>query len=389
MIKKVVYINYQPITPKYFSDYYLGECIENGLNVEYWDVTNLFFSEINFVESNYFETTVIKMSSLKELNKRLSTMDISSTFFITNINYEFRVWRLYRILTSFNCKLAFFARGMYPTPKVKVSSKVIKLLSNFEFKRILNGLKNKLSIILKKYNIIKTYDFVFRAGSEGGNTFYGNTFDLKKGKVIEINYFDYDKYLNLINDNEVVKEDYVVFMDQYLAYHPDVAICGLKYVDADVYYTELNNFFNVIEKKYNTSVVIAAHPKAIGYKTNNPFENRKIVFDKTSELVKDSKFALTHHSTAISFPILFKKPIVLLNSDELKKAMPDLYDLTNFIGDCLSAEVVNFDRFDINKELDLYVDIEKFNDYKYKYLSSVESENQLSSEIFIKTILKL
>nr|WP_315174772.1 hypothetical protein [uncultured Flavobacterium sp.] len=391
MIRKVVYINYQPITAKYYSDYYLGECVDNGFSVEYWDVSNLYFPNTKCSESNNLITTVKKITSLNELKRYVIQVDIDSTFFITNITYEFRVWKLFRILTSFNCKLAFFARGMFPSPvNANSTSKVINLILSFKFKRIIEGVKNRVAIFLKKYKIIKTYDFVFRAGSEGGLTIgFGNNFDMINAEINEINYFDYDKYLSVIKSNAVIKNGYCVFIDQYLANHPDIVICGLKNVDADIYYSDLNTYFDFIEKTHNITIVIAAHPKAVEYQTNNPFQGRQIIFDKTCELVKDSKFVLTHHSTAISYPILFKKPILFLNSDELKKAMPDLYDLTIFFANYLNCEVVNFDKFDASKKLDLYVDIDIYNDYSYKFLTSKESESKLSSEIFIETILSL
>lgn len=388
-MEKVVYINYQPITSKYYYDYYLDKCIDNGFEVEYWDVSKWFFPEVDF-HSDIDYKNVKYVKSKSEIVNYLSRQDIKSTFFITNITYEYRVLKLFFVFTSFNCTLGFFARGMYPMPESKVSSKFVKLFSSFDFKIIGAALKNKWSVILKKYKIVKVYDFVFRAGSDGGITIgFGNYLDLKNAKITEINYFDYDKYLNVVTDNIIEEANYCVFMDQYLAYHPDIALCGLKNVNPEVYYSELNNFFDYIEKKYNLTVVVAAHPKAVGYKTDNPFCGRKIIFGKTCELVKESKFVLTHHSTAISYPILFNKPIVFLNSKELKRAMPDLYDLTGFLGGYLNSEVIFFDEFDQKYEMDLFVDFDIYDNYKYKFLTSKQSEDRLSSDIFIQTLRSL
>lgn len=384
-MNKVVYINYQPLTSKYFTDYYLDKCIDNGINVEYWDVSKWFFPDSD-LPSNFDYENVKHINCKSELKKCLSQQYIKSTLFITNITYEFRVIQLFRSLTSYNCTLGFFARGMFPMPESNISSK-LKLIFSLNFKRIIDALKNRLSIALKKYKKIKAYDFVFRAGSEGGVTIgFGSHLDLQTAKITEINYFDYDNYLDLLSNSKETENDYCVFVDQYLAYHPDIAICGLENVNPDIYYSELNNFFDFIEKKYNIEVVIAAHPKAEKYQVDNPFSGRKIMFGKTSELVKDSKFVFTHHSTAISYPILFKKPVFFLNSMELKRAMPDLYDLTDFLADYLATDVICFDDFDKNLDLNLIIDDKIYNDYKYKFLTSKQSENSFSSDIFIQTL---
>lgn len=392
MINKIIFINYQPFTSKYYADYYLQDCINKQLEVEYWDLSKLYFPNVSFSEGNEFNIEVKQINTLKELRVNINNNNNLTTIFITNITYEFRVWKFFRILTLYKCKLIFFARGMYPMPNKSTSSKITEVVLNLNFTRIILAIKNKMSILFKKYKLIKSYDVVFRAGSEGGLTIgYGSDFDLKHAKIVEINYFDYDNYLSVINNNPKPQIDgeYCVFLDQYLAFHPDIAICGLKNVNPIIYYSELNNYFKFIELKYNLKVVIAAHPKATGYKTNNPFLGREIIFDKTCELVKDSNFVLTHHSTAISYPILFNKPIIFLNSDELENKMPDLYDLTIYLGDYLNCKVVNFDKFEDKKDLNLMVDTIKYNGYINKYLSSTATQKKISSEIFIDKIMSI
>ncbi|KDN55316.1 hypothetical protein [Flavobacterium seoulense] len=393
MINKVVYINYQSITDKYCTDYYLNECIDNGLIVEYWDVSKLYFpnnpnNHYDLNDVNKFNS--VQIYSLRELKNKLLLTTINSTFFITNITYEFRVWKLFRLLTVFNCKLGFFARGMFPMPERNISSKISRTILSFNFKKIIGAFKNIIAKQLKKNNYIKTFDVIFRAGSEGGRTIgIGSEYDLKTGHIVEINFFDYDKYLLVLNTPVSSSDDYCVFLDVYLPHHPDIAILGIETVNSDIYYSQLNNYFDYIEKTYNLKVVICAHPKAHKYKTENPFCGRKIVFNQTCEFVKDSKFAITNYSTSISFPILFKKPIFFITCEAEKKIMYDLYETTLYLSKVLNCTVSQFDLVNSTKSNELYVDKELYNDYLYKYLTSKESKNRMSSEIFIEIILKL
>lgn len=390
MIKKIVHINYQPISPKYYSDFYLEECLDNGFDVEYWDISKLYFPNVKFIESNNFNTTVLKISSFKGLKSALLVTNIESALFITNLTYEFRVLKLFRILTIFDCNLACFARGVIPSPEKNISSKVANVILSFSLRRIMSAFKSRVAILLKKYKIIKNYDFIFRAGSKGSIAIgAGYEYDLKAAKVIEINYVDYDKYLKVQNETRSIEHDYCVFLDVYLPHHPDIQITNIDTVDAELYYSQLNNYFDYIEKTYNLNVVICAHPKAIKYQSENPFSGRKIVFNQTCEFVKDAKFAMTNYSTSMSFPILFRKPIFFITCEAEKEKMFDLHETTLYFGIVLNSRVTHFDKIEFENISELTIDEELYTDYLYKYLTSEESNNRFSSDIFIETILKL
>jgi hypothetical protein len=397
MTNKVIYINYQPITSSYYYNYFLDKCVDNAIEIEYWDLSKWFFPSVDFHTDFEFKNVKF-IKSKSDLQNILTIQDIKSSIFITNITYNFKVIKLFHVLTNFNCNLVFFARGMFPVDNKSITSNFINKVLKLNFRRIVSGFKNKmfllfdkLAILIKKYKFIKTFDVVFVAGSDGGFTIgNGSEIDLKYAEIVPINYFDYDKYLSVVQNDStpLIDVEYCVFMDQYLANHPDIALCGLENVNSTVYYSDLNNYFEFVEREFNKKVVIAAHPKAIEYKTNNPFLGRQIFFDKTCELVKDASFVLTHHSTAISFSILFNKPIIFLNSKEIKRAMPELYRFTDFLGDYLKSEVIYFDEFNSKDNLKFNVDLNIYKDYKYKFLTSPQSENNFTSDIFIQTLFK-
>ena len=390
MIKKVIYIGYQSISRKYYYDYYVDKCIDNGYDVEYWDLSQLYFPKLNGTTSFYFKGTRI-IKSFKEIKALLSLIDTESTIFIPNITYRFKVWKLFILLSSHHCKTAFFGRGAFPIQKESDASKMWEIILSFDFERLVSGLKNKLALFLKQKKIIRTYDLIFTAGSEGYITIGGGSYlDNIYGKNININYFDYEKFIDSREGAEpIIKNNYIVFIDQYLADHADFEITNQKGINSKDYFSNLNNFFDLIEKKFKSQIVIAAHPKAIKYKTENPFNGREIIFNKTSELVRDSAFVVTHYSTAISFPILYKKPILLITSLDIKKKLYRAYKLTLLLAKTLNCEVIYFDSNKFNEEFRLVVDEKKYDDFKYKYLTSKASENIKSSDIFLKEISQL
>ena len=144
----------------------------------------------------------------------------------------------------------------------------------------------------------------------------------------------------------------------------------------------------MIERKMHLKVVIVAHPKAAGYEKENPFCGREIFFDKSCELVRDARFAMTHHSTSISFPILFNKPLLFLTSKNQKEITPGLYDHSKLLSLTLNSPLIYFDSCKY-KDIILTVDKNKYNNYKYCYLTSEESEHNVSKNIYYEYISQL
>ena len=121
------------------------------------------------------------------------------------------------------------------------------------------------------------------------------------------------------------------------------------------------------------------------YKEINPFNDRTIIFNKSNDLVKDASLVLTHASTAICFPICYHKKLALLVSDYLNDVLPQFFEVAKSIRDACGAPIIAMDkRNDILIQKD--VDSDKYNQFRYKYLTSKKSENQLSQDIFVNFI---
>ena len=390
-MQKVIYISYLPLTKKRYYDFYLDFLSENGKDIEYWDLGNLYFPNLNLQLKDTVDLSYVKrFHSLKNMDIALRQQDINNTLFIVMITYEGRVISLFRLLTIHKCKLAFFARGMYPIPPNNITNKLKRILKKIEVIKIIkyfqNYFQNIIAYSYKQFGLVKTYDIVFQAGSQGSMTIgVGQNFDIKKSRIVNINYFDFDKYLQHKTGKPIVDGPYCVFLDEYLPFHPDDLMLNNKSIPAEPYYMELNKFFDMIERKMHLKVVIAAHPKASGYEKENPFCGREIFFDKSCELVRDTRFAMSHHSTSISFPILFNKPLLFLTSKNQKEITPGFYNHTKFLSLTLNSPLIYFDSCKY-KDIILTVDENIYNNYKYCYLTSEESEHNLSKNIYYEYI---
>jgi hypothetical protein len=387
MVTKVIYIGYQPLTQKVKEDFYFDIVLENGFEVGYWDLSPIYFP--NILKDNLSEEYISKISTFSELERLIALQNNEICIYILHITYEYRVIKLFRLLTQYNCKTSFFARGALPICG-DISSNKVKIMKALNPMLLLNFIKNKYATYLKLIGRIKFYDLVFSAGELGYLSIgCGSQIDKLNSKFININSTDFDTFFDNVTVKKSIKKKYCLFLDEYLPHHPDFILLGIKAVPADVYYSTLNDFFKIIEEKYNLEVVIAAHPKALGYKKQNPFNGRDVFFNDTARLTKFSEFTLTHLSTSQSFSVLNNKPILSLTSDCLKNVMPQYNRFISYMSDVLGSSFVNVDHFLINELNVSNTDNLKYEDYKYKYLTSAISEKENSPDIFIKTISQL
>jgi hypothetical protein len=387
-LSHIIYIGYSPLTAKFYSDFYIEKLEQAGFGVEYWDLTSLFHKDLK-LHNVLVSEKVLTVDSYKQLEDEIENKK-NHSLFIFNITYSSNIYKLFRLFTKHKCLTAIFARGALPSISINYSP--IKKIF-FKFKAIINvryvaiTTLNQLAILAKRFGLIKPYDFIFYAGASGISSIgYGFKYGLKQSSLIPINSFDYDAYL-LVNfkNCRYVQEPYCVFLDGYLPYHPDFKMMRLPQLDPYNYYTSLNKFFEWIEHTYKIKVVIAAHPKS-NYEDKKSYGDRMIIKNKTAELVQHAEFVLLHASTAISFAVLFKKPLVFINTNAIKAIYYYTHYLTIiYFSELLKASYVNVEE-DFNNVNISPINENAYAQYKYNFLTNPQSEHNLSENIFINVL---
>lgn len=390
MINKVVYIGYQPLTEKIKEDFYFKNLKEKGIEIEYWDLSDIYFKGVfNIQLEGDFVVKIDSFPLLKDLIKRQNKLN---TLFLSTVTFEHRVLTLYRLLSKYKCKTSFFARGALPfaTSTSGVENFIIKLKKALHLNLLFGYFKNKYAYFLKKKGIIQPYDLVFRAGEKGIQTIgVGSDIENEKSKIIDINSFDYDKYVKTKNSTNLMTNKYCVFLDEYFPFHPDFEMLKIRTIEPNEYYENLNRFFDLVESKLNVEVVIAAHPKADKYREKDFFNKRKVFFNKSAELSRYSEFVMVHCSSSINFAVLNEKPILTLTSNSIKEVMPIYYHFINHFSKILDTHLINID-VNVSSELVLREpNTIKYSEYVYKYLTSLKSQDTISSEVFTQSILSL
>jgi hypothetical protein len=279
--------------------------------------------------------------------------------------------------------MIFLNWGAMPVPSNRTTNP-IEIIFKY-FKEPVEFLKLALDWsggrILRRLNIVKKYELVFIAGSVLASI------DQYAKKVISFNLCDYDNYTNNKYTNKrLVTEKYAVFLDTNLPYQSDLALVGLPVVSALPYFKSLNRFFDVLEKSYGLKVVIAAHPTS-NY-SSELFNGREIYRMQSPELVKNAEFCIAHNSTAISYAVLNEKPMIFIFTEEMrdiykKTVMLQIASLANYF----EVETYNVDTVSCSEDIVIKApNLEIYQKYKYSYLTSLSSENMLSSEIFFNEI---
>jgi len=382
---KVVYFRYIPLTLKIFCDFYMKELLCNGIDVEYWDMTDLFFKDSYLQEDSSYLTKTIKFRNYQDVETVIRQQNLDKTLFISIVTYEGRVIRLYKLFTKYNCKLAVFGRSMIPIATGK--KLFFQRLKKITPKMIINYIDRQKAIKLKLNGKIKKYDILFLGGNNGwrrlGATYPG---EINSAQKINVNNEDYDNALEQRDSPRIINGDYVLFLDQYLPLHPDTRILGQKSVDCVQYYSQLNSYFDKVEKQFGIPVIIAAHPKALKYKEIDYFNCRKVYFGQSAILSRDAKFVLAHHSTSVDYPIAFNVQLHFITSRSIEKDMYLIHRSVIHFAKYLKCNWQYFDNENEPVNLVKTFSSNAYLNYKYDFMCSKETENKLTKNIFIDFI---
>lgn len=189
--------------------------------------------------------------------------------------------------------------------------------------------------------------------------------------VISIHSFDYDLCLQERRRPGPPSERMAVFLDEYLPFHQDFAITGVTPpYSADEYYPMLCRFFDRLEKELGLEAVVAAHPKSHYEEHPDWYCGRRVVRDKTIQLVRAAQAVVSFRSTAVSFAVMYRKPIILLTTDRFQAMDVPRRDIAS-LSQSLGKEPLNISEgFDHELRDQLVVDDRKYEEYQRMYIKA-------------------
>ena len=176
----------------------------------------------------------------------------------------------------------------------------------------------------------------------GGTSLEPLTWRFPRSEPVWTHALDYDIVLSLATDAGLPPGRHIVFLDEYVPFHPDYISLNISAPNKpDEYFPKLNALFDSLEKLLRVPVVVAAHPRA-NYKDGaSYFGARRIVLGQTGALVKDAALVVTHCSTSNSFTAIFRKPLLVVTTKGLSESYygPDIRSMAEYF----NAKLVNLD----------------------------------------------
>lgn len=375
MRRKVIYVSFVHLSDKTARDWYLDTLVEQGVPVEFWDVAGLIFGDDG---RHSKPSDVLRVpTSYHQIDILLRLTENEGACYIMLATYETRTVSLYRLMSKHNCRMFYIAWGAMPIGQAKKWR--ARLLQP---RRSAANLVRKLRPeFYRRLRLIRPFEIVFAAGDTVvASTWYA-------GKVVQINLVDYDHYVRAKSTTgRLVDDRYVVFLDVNLPHQPDVAIAGLRAVNAHTYFASLNRFFGLLEARHGVRVVVAAHPTA-SYDTAT-FAGRAIYQGVTPELVRDAEFVISHHSTSLSYVVLNAKPVMFVYTDEMLALYePTVISYLRELASYLDASILNVDKISRGEDAAIKpVNTERYAAFKYNFLTTHESENTTTQKIFLREL---
>lgn len=333
---------------------------------------------------------------------------------IDNIGFGYYTLSICQILIKYKVKFIVQRTGLLPSTKIliRIKNRLIALIFKANFGHILDNSESSTFVSRKVTEIKWSVKLIDRCKLEVQlirglikfNSLPGyigliagskslDRFTIKCDPIVWIGSQDYHTFNKAKNEltlkyGQEINQPFILFIDDNLPNANDWAILGIHPpVTEALYYPAINAFFEKVESIYNMPVKIAGHPNNIADE-NFParFAGRKVVFGETATLVLQSTLVLAHASTAISFAVMARKPIVYLTSMEIEHSHCKQYLIT--MSNSLGAPLVFIDK-EFNKGIflkSLVVDDLKYRLYEKNYLCNELSDERKPWEALIKYI---
>jgi hypothetical protein len=399
------------IYPYKFGDFlwkkYHLEKFSKVCRVEVWDLSKIIsknFSKKIYsrVENNH---NIVEFKSVFQLINYLdnfvSIHRQSKNYFIDkvvvlNLRSLFVRIILRKYLNKENSKVLIELNGGFPYHKPINRKKTRALEYCFKMIQIISGISSlqNLFFVIRGFfynKIDKSIPSNFHHLLVAGEFYESMVREKSHLNIIKYNALDYSEYLEHkkqgdYNTNTISKN--IILLDGADPYFSDDKILSKEKVRLTVseWYPLLNNFCELLEKKYDTKVKIMGHYKTNFESPSSIFGNREVMYGKTLENTMSAKFVITRDSSSISYAVILRKPIVFIYSNELildKSVMKYINNVASELG----TYPINLNNPPVDLTPYLNVDLEKYRNFEKNFLTSSFSKSNY--DIFVQDIMQL
>ena len=364
-MKRLVIIEHEPLTPRLSTIWNVNELRQSGVDLEYWDMSQLIYPErvIPGVLSGEY---IHQITSFAQFTEELDRLDLNEVIFVLEI---FPVWENRKIIKALQdrgarcIKIDLYANTTLPQTK---KEKIKNFFRKGFFHRSLRKLQWSL---YSKQFLHQIYEFTVSSSKAVSPRYL-------------IHHPDYEAYIR--DAQPILTDPYILFVDVFYPLHPDHSFAPLVTAEwVNGYRSLMMSFFDYLEKKYGLPVVIAAHPKA--RYTGDEFGDRKILSGKSGNLIRHASIVISHESNSLSYISLADKPVAFVYPDTYKRHMASLNYITKL------AALCGKEAYNLNETRFEDIVIERIPDkirkhYVDSFITSAEAGDMTNADIFIRIL---
>lgn len=372
---KFLYLIKRPLVQRDFERFGIGSLLARGHEVTVLDFSNLIHPKISHDQSKavrIFGLTLRVLESRADLKAEKETFAESDLIFflIQSQGLSRATYSVLTMIAETGTPYLIQASALYPGATMKMAEMPFWKSARDCLVRL-----RKMDLV---NSIVARLPRTWLGIPEAAYVIYNGLASRRKNnlvgprtKPVNAHTMDFDIYLRQ-GENSVEPKNQAVFIDQFLPYHLDFRILKAEgAIDSNRYYGCLRALFDRIEKDLQLEVVIASHPRSDYERYKGVFGDRLIHHGNNAAEIARSRLVLAHYSTAIGFAVMFRKPIMLLTSQELYEHHP----FHKFVYDGFSRELgVPLHFFDDPNAVDLSdamsIDDDLYDSYIRNYIKA-------------------
>lgn len=314
-ISKFVFLFDTPALQTDISKYCLRTLKRLGREAVVVDLSPFVNSDVNCcvtAERMSSEVFPVQRIYTKEEFKNFISKHVKGYFYFPLFDDYYGVRLVYRLFSKYKIPYAYI-NNLNPDVGDAGIPKIIFGSGKYNWKHFRAAIYNRILRKVFPGAYARVYFYANLQSKE--HYFWRGNCKEGKTKQIGVHSFDLDRYLA---STAYANEDYAVFLDVFMPYHPDLLGLDLN-VNAQKYFSNMNAVFDKIEEMLDIKVYIAAHPRANYRDKEYSFRENRIIYGKTAELVKGAKFLLGSYSTTNQMAVMSNKKLWIVCDSEVEK----------------------------------------------------------------------
>lgn len=397
---KIVIIMHSELAQRWL-DYFCLDTLNEEFDLEYWDCSDFVLPGFHFdkkIERDY----VRKIHSNFDLWSHLFRLP-KDTLISNDVHFNKSNYLFHKILSHYFPKINYInfysnfpdksnPDGIYKPIRTREpyhigGIKIVKRLKGYLYQN--KYIKLAIEYATHWNNAYRDILLTKFTDDEFSKMYEKYEISCVVGAKYHINHPDVEAYCHYIKQ-DAGKNDrgnqYMVYIDQFFPFHPDIKEhfpnLNVEQLAHD-FYASLNKYFERVEKKYQCRVIIAAHP--LSNFQSNLFNGREMVLNRTVQLVGGSIGVLMHSSNALSYAMLFHKPILMLVNGQTEQI--DFFN--NPIVNTSKRFNIPMAYMDDVKDVDIHVlTDEAYKKYISTYFGEIEPDMITPNQVLLKKYLK-